>query len=72
MGVALADRRLVARELRSGRLVAPFDITLPSESAYYLIYPEEREDDSKIAAFRDWLLGEVARSKNETEIALEE
>ncbi len=72
MGVALADRRLVARELKSGRLVAPFDITLPSESAYYLIYPQEREDNPNIAAFRDWLLGEVARSRDEAEAMLEE
>lgn len=72
MGVALADRRLVARELKSGRLVAPFDITLPSESAYYLIYPKEREDNPNIAAFRDWLLGEVARSRDEAEALIEE
>ena len=65
MGVALADQRLVAKELASGQLVTPFDIALPSESAYYLIYPEERADNPKLVAFREWLLGEVAKTKDE-------
>lgn len=65
MGVALADQRLVAKELASGQLVTPFDIALPSESAYYLIYPEERAENPKLVAFREWLLGEVAKTKDE-------
>jgi LysR family glycine cleavage system transcriptional activator len=61
-GVAIADRRLVAEHLASGRLVVVFDITLPSDSAYYLVYPEERADNPRITVFRDWLLREVAAS----------
>lgn len=71
LGVAIADRRLVAKELDSGRLVVPFAIPLPTESAYYLVYPQERADYPKIAAFRDWLLAEVAKVKDEAEAILE-
>jgi len=58
-GVAIADRRLVEEHLRSGRLVALFDATLPSQRAYYLVYPEYCADSPTVATFRDWLLAEV-------------
>lgn len=61
-GVAITDRRLVADHLRSGRLVAPFDVVLPREFAYYLAYPQSRASDPNIAVFRDWLLAEAAES----------
>lgn len=65
LGVAIADKRLVTKELESGRLVIPFDIPLSGESAYYLIHPEDQTDNPKIAAFRDWLLAEVGRSQDQ-------
>jgi LysR family glycine cleavage system transcriptional activator len=61
-GVAIADRRLVADHLRSGRLVAPFDTVLPREFAYYLVYPQNRANDPNVAVFREWLLAEAAES----------
>lgn len=66
MGVALSDPRLVADELESGRLVIPFDIALTGDSAYYLIYPQDRRDHPKVAAFREWLLAEVSKSGERT------
>lgn len=59
-GVVIADRRLVTPYIESGRLVVLFDAPLPSESAYYLVYPEERAGNPRVAAFRKWLLSEVA------------
>ncbi|OQW44405.1 MAG: hypothetical protein A4S16_03720 [Proteobacteria bacterium SG_bin6] len=38
-GVALARGLLVARDLASGRLVAPFAISVGDQSAYYLVRP---------------------------------
>jgi len=61
MGVAIADRGMLAGDIEAGRLVAPIDFELPSESAYYLVYPVANGDRPKIAAFRDWLLEEVRR-----------
>lgn len=66
MGVALTDRRLVAKELEGGRLVIPFEIVRPGKSAYYLVYPQDRADNGKLAAFREWLLTEVGKVREGT------
>lgn len=60
LGVAIADPRMIEADLVRGRLVVPFDIELPVEGGYYLVYPAERAGAPKIAAFRDWLLAEIA------------
>nr|NIO39289.1 transcriptional regulator [Burkholderiales bacterium] len=72
MGVALSDPRLVAEELENRRLVIPFDIALPGENAYYLIYPEERRDQPKVMAFREWLLAEVTKASERSGAVAEE
>jgi LysR family glycine cleavage system transcriptional activator len=36
--------------------VAPFDLKMPSEFAYYVVYPAEAIRRRKIKAFRDWLM----------------
>ncbi|WP_233417127.1 transcriptional regulator GcvA [Halovulum marinum] len=61
-GVALVTRSLVADDLAAGRLVRPFP---PGERdrtsfAYFLVYPPETAEQPKIAAFRAWVLDEVA------------
>jgi LysR family transcriptional regulator, glycine cleavage system transcriptional activator len=60
--VALADFAMVANDLSEGRLVRPFDLSIkmPSEYAYFLVYPDEAAPDRRIVAFRDWILGETA------------
>jgi LysR family glycine cleavage system transcriptional activator len=52
----------VATELDAGRLVAPFDLELPDAYAYYFVAPEATADQPKLAAFRSWLMTEVASS----------
>jgi len=46
-------------ELRAGRLVQPFDHVRITDRGYWLVYPEGRRNQPKIAAFREWLLGQV-------------
>ena len=60
--VALADFAMVAHDLSDGRLVQPFDlgVRMASEFAYFLVYPQSAADDPRIAAFRGWILAEVA------------
>jgi len=65
MGVALGHRNLVDADLKSGRLVAPFDLNIPIEAAYYVVAPAARWDDPKITAFRDWLAVEAAKGRLE-------
>ena len=63
-GVALARGVLAADELAAGRLVRPFTLSLPTEYAYYLVCPVNTAEHPKIAAFRDWLLGEARRESS--------
>ena len=58
-GVALARSVLAADELAAGRLVKPFNLHLSRDFAYYVVYPTATAEQSKIIAFRDWLLAEA-------------
>ena len=59
LGVALGREPFVADELHDGRLIAPFDVSLPSKSAYYFVYPEDISRKRCFPVFRDWLLEEA-------------
>jgi LysR family glycine cleavage system transcriptional activator len=61
-GVGIGLRQLVEAEVASGRLVAPFDLELSDECAWYFVAPEVMAEQPKVAAFRNWLLGEVRRA----------
>ena len=58
--MALGRTPLVADDLAKGRLVKPFDISLPADYAYYIVCPVELAERPKIVAFREWLLAEAA------------
>lgn len=60
LGVALVNPEFFADEIEAGRLVQPFPIVGGNGKSYYLVYPSAAADRPKIAAFRDWLLAEVA------------
>jgi len=60
-GVALARSMLVGDHLSSGRLVMPFDISIPARSSYFAVYQRDSADRPEVATFLDWLKG-VARS----------
>ncbi|MCZ4430719.1 transcriptional regulator GcvA [Agrobacterium sp. SOY23] len=59
--VALVDLTTVANDLAEGRLVRLFDlgIPIPSELAYFLVYPHETASDPRVVAFREWILDEA-------------
>lgn len=59
VGVALGRSTMVEADIAAGRLVVPFDVTLPLQAAYYVVSPEETADRPKIKAFRDWLLSTI-------------
>jgi len=63
-GVALARSVLVQDALAAGRLVKPFDITMPTEYAYYMVCPHENLDRPKVKAFRQWLIDEARALEN--------
>lgn len=64
LGVALAKKSWVEIDIAEGRLVRPFALSIPVEFAYYVIYPEERVGDLRIATFVNWIRAEVARAQD--------
>ena len=61
LGVVATFPLLAAAELAAGRLILPFDLQVPLQSAYYLVCAEGAELRTSVAAFRDWLLAEAAQ-----------
>jgi LysR family transcriptional regulator, glycine cleavage system transcriptional activator len=59
-GMLLAHDVLAYDDLRTGRLVMPFDLTLPSGRCYSFVCPKNRRDSQNVRAFRVWLSQEVA------------
>jgi len=57
LGIGLAPRMLVERELRSGQLVVPIDGVLDEQQGYYFAYPEGRPASGALDAFGEWILG---------------
>lgn len=67
-GVALGRSVLAAEEIAAGRLVRPFNWSLPSTNSYYFVCPQSSVHRGKVVAFRDWLLAEAARGDHPREI----
>ena len=61
IGVAMGRTSYVQDDIAKGRLVVPFNITLPADAGFYLVSPAVRADPPKLKAFREWLL---ASAKN--------
>jgi LysR family transcriptional regulator, glycine cleavage system transcriptional activator len=58
-GVVLGRSALVADDLAAGRLVRPFEFSLPAGFAYYVVYPPRALQRPNVKAFRDWLMAEI-------------
>ena len=68
-GIALARASLIANDLANGVLVQPFRITVRSPHKYYLVYPPRHANSPKLAAFRQWLMDEIAAERRTMERA---
>jgi LysR family transcriptional regulator, glycine cleavage system transcriptional activator len=62
-GIALGRSALIVDDLSAGRLIRPFDITLLSSYAYYVVCFGDRTDNPNVAAFVDWVLLEAKQSE---------
>jgi LysR family transcriptional regulator, glycine cleavage system transcriptional activator len=60
-GVVATMPVLAEADLHAARLVAPFPLRVPLESAYYLVRSEAAAARPGVAAFREWLLKEAGR-----------
>jgi LysR family glycine cleavage system transcriptional activator len=61
LGIVMAQRAFVEDDLRTGRLVAPLPLRVPTRRSYYLAYPRSRQDSPLIRAFEEWIVGETAQ-----------
>lgn len=61
-GVALAKGTIAADDLKAGRVVRLFEMSIPLAFAYYVVYPEAKANWPKIAAFRAWLMEQTGRA----------
>lgn len=66
-GVVLSRTSLAQSHLASGQLVAPFDVMLTTPARFRFLCPLGAETRPQVAAFRDWLLGEIRALPSGTE-----
>ncbi|KAE9627677.1 transcriptional regulator GcvA [Parasedimentitalea maritima] len=66
-GIALISHSAIAEELKAGRLIRPFDLTLRTDMGYWLVCPVRRRRQMKVDVFCEWLLAEA--ESNRTRIA---
>ena len=57
LGVAMGIRPYIDDDLAAGRLVAPFDHSVPKGMRWYLVYRPFRTGQRDFAAFRRWIIG---------------
>lgn len=62
MGVCIGRTSYVESDLKSGVLVAPFNLRLKSAHGFYLVSPIENAESSKITAFRAWLIRTIQQA----------
>ncbi len=63
-GVVLGRSALISDDLRAGRLVKLFTLSLPSDVAYHVVYPMQSATRPKVKAFRDWLFDEAGDNRS--------
>jgi LysR family transcriptional regulator, glycine cleavage system transcriptional activator len=56
-GVVLGRTVLAEADLASGRLVRPFNIVLPLDETYYLVFPKNGPLRRESVRFREWIMG---------------
>ena len=59
MGLMISHQPLTDIDLRSGRLVIPFDIKVDDAPDYYVLLPERAARRRELSLFLDWLLREA-------------
>jgi LysR family glycine cleavage system transcriptional activator len=57
VGVAMGIRPYIDDDLAAGRLVAPFELSVPKGQQWYLVYRDFQRDQRDFTAFRHWLMG---------------
>ncbi|QGM80909.1 transcriptional regulator GcvA [Otariodibacter oris] len=58
-GIAIANKIVAQHELEQGHLIEPFSTGLYDEKSFYVVYPPEMSDISKVKHFVEWIVEEI-------------
>jgi LysR family transcriptional regulator, glycine cleavage system transcriptional activator len=61
LGIAMGIRPYIDDDLAAGRLIAPFELSVPKGMRWYLVYRGFRTEQRDFAAFRRWIMRAAAR-----------
>ncbi len=64
-GIALGRSSIAHAALMSGQLIKPFDLTIPSDLAFYIVAPEGNFNKPKVKSFRQWIMSESEKDKSQ-------
>jgi LysR family glycine cleavage system transcriptional activator len=67
VGIAVAHLPLIVDELKSGRLVAPFNIRAHDSGDYYFVWPDNAARNKGLMRFKDWIIKEAAKTVTDVE-----
>jgi LysR family transcriptional regulator, glycine cleavage system transcriptional activator len=56
VGIALARTSMMAKDLASGRLIAPFAVAVPAKEGFHVIWREGALQQDNVMLFKNWLL----------------
>jgi LysR family glycine cleavage system transcriptional activator len=59
LGITIADRHMVARELASGQLTQVLDVHVDGHQSYWLVTRSQQSELAHVVQFRKWLEAEV-------------
>lgn len=62
-GIAVVPSFLVESDLRNGRLVTPFEVSIPQPRRWYLVCRNGQQQLPQVRAFADWLHAEVGAAQ---------
>jgi LysR family glycine cleavage system transcriptional activator len=60
LGIAMGIRPYIDDDLAAGRLVAPFELSVPKGMRWYLLYRSFQTEQRDFAAFRRWIMRAAA------------
>ncbi|MCR4265192.1 transcriptional regulator GcvA [Nitratireductor sp. ZSWI3] len=65
LGIAIANRHFVRRQLNAGTLVSPLDHGCRTGESYYLTWPKGRSPSRPLLNFLDWIRTQIAEATEE-------
>ncbi len=62
--LVMARSPFIARDLKEGRLVRPFDLSIPEPGTWYMVYLKENKTCKETNLFQKWLLEQIRQDDN--------